>query len=57
LLGFDSEFIKLVGSWILPGQAEFIKENAKVFAAVAKSCAAIPIGTSAYLAFRRLPLK
>jgi len=57
LLGFDSELIKLVGSWILPAHKEFITENAKVLSAVAKSSAAIPIAVSAYLAFRRLPLK
>lgn len=57
LLGFDSEFVKLAGSWILPAHKELITENAKVFSAVAKSSAAIPIAVSAYLAFRRLPLK
>lgn len=57
LVGLDADSIELIGSWILSSQATYFQQNAKVFAALGKLISPIPIGVSAYYAFRRLPLK
>ena len=57
LLGCDAELIKLLGTWLSPNHAQFFEEKAKILCSLAKASAAIPVGISAYLAFRRFPLK
>jgi hypothetical protein len=57
LVGFDADMVNLFGGWIFPNSTKFIMVNAKTLSAIAKFLATIPIGLSAFYAFRRLPLK
>ena len=56
LVALDSELIKYLGS-MFPDHAEYVNENAKTLSALAKAISPLPVGVSAYLAFRKLPLK
>jgi hypothetical protein len=57
LLGCDAELIKQLGAWLSPSHVQFFEEKAKILSILAKASAAIPVGISAYFAFRRLPLR
>lgn len=57
LVGVDADMINLIGGLCFPKSVLWIMKNAKTLSAAAKLLAAIPIGLSAFYAFRRLPLK
>jgi hypothetical protein len=57
LVGLDVDMVNLIGGWIFPEHSKLIIDNAKTLSAIAKFLAPIPVGLSAFYAFRRLPLK
>jgi hypothetical protein len=57
LVGLDIDAIKFISSWFPSNLANFCEQNAKALLSVGKLIAPMPIAISAYLAFRKLPLK
>ena len=57
MVALDADSIKFLGSMLFPACADYFERNAKTISALVKAISPIPISISAYLAFRKLPLK
>lgn len=57
LLAMETEVIKFVATLMPSSIEEWLTPNSKTIAAIAKLFAPVPVAISAYIAFRKLPIK
>jgi hypothetical protein len=57
LLALDAEVVKFLSTFFWGSPQNWLDTNAKSIAAVFKLLSPIPVGFSAYLAFKKLPIK
>lgn len=57
LLAMDSEVVTFLSTFMPPSMEKWFCANAKAIASVAKLLASVPVAISAYVAFRKLPIK
>jgi hypothetical protein len=57
MVALDADSIKFLGAMLFPTRADSFERNAKTISVLVKAISPIPISISAYLAFRKLPLK
>ena len=57
MVALDADSIKFLGAMLFPTHVESFERNAKTISVLVKAISPIPISISAYLTFRKLPLK
>jgi hypothetical protein len=57
LVAFDADTLKFIATWLPDPWGKRVDGNAKALAGIGKTISPLPIGISAFLAFKRLPIK